>query len=189
MTELGLSCDMWALVPWPGIEPRLPALGARNLSHWTTRGTHPLWVSFKKHWEKGCILRKGLFSKSFREKWQEPHLWHPVSENHVSCWSEGFRMEAGVFTGFLPPLSGLEIEQILTPVWFSVLNPLSIMLPWWSKIFLQNCHLSTQPLSVRFPAIDALCSLLFQDPWGTTDQGDGSGRPPCSHEELLRTGE
>ena len=39
-------------------------------------------------------------------------------------------MEAGVFTGFLPPLSGLEIEQILTPVWFSVLNPLSIMLPW-----------------------------------------------------------
>ena len=32
-----LSCGMWDLVPWPGIEPRPPALGARSLSHWTTR--------------------------------------------------------------------------------------------------------------------------------------------------------
>ena len=28
---------MWALVPWPGMEPRPPALGAQSLSHWTTR--------------------------------------------------------------------------------------------------------------------------------------------------------
>ena len=32
-----LSCDMWDLVPWPGIEPRDPAWWARNLSYWTTR--------------------------------------------------------------------------------------------------------------------------------------------------------
>ena len=32
-----LSCGMWDLVPWPGIEPRHPALGAWSLSHWTTR--------------------------------------------------------------------------------------------------------------------------------------------------------
>ena len=31
------SCGMWDLVPWPGIEPGPPALGARSLSHWTTR--------------------------------------------------------------------------------------------------------------------------------------------------------
>ena len=31
------SCSMWDLVPWPGIEPRLPTLGMRSLSHWTTR--------------------------------------------------------------------------------------------------------------------------------------------------------
>ena len=30
-----LSCGIWDLVPWPGIEPR--DLGARNPSHWTTR--------------------------------------------------------------------------------------------------------------------------------------------------------
>ena len=31
------SCSMWDLFPWPGIEPGSPALGAWNLSHWTTR--------------------------------------------------------------------------------------------------------------------------------------------------------
>ena len=28
---------MWDLVPWPGMEPRPPALGAWGLSHWTTK--------------------------------------------------------------------------------------------------------------------------------------------------------
>ena len=31
------SCGMWHLVPFPGMEPRLPALGAQSLSRWTTR--------------------------------------------------------------------------------------------------------------------------------------------------------
>ena len=30
-------CGMWDLVPWPGIEPEAPRLGAQNLSRWTTR--------------------------------------------------------------------------------------------------------------------------------------------------------
>ena len=30
---------MWDLVPWPGIEPGPPALGAQSLSHWTARET------------------------------------------------------------------------------------------------------------------------------------------------------
>ena len=37
LAALGLSCRMWALVPWPGFEPWLPALGAQSLSRWTTR--------------------------------------------------------------------------------------------------------------------------------------------------------
>ena len=32
-----LSCGMWDLVPWPGIEPGPRALGVQSLSHWTTR--------------------------------------------------------------------------------------------------------------------------------------------------------
>ena len=37
MVALGLSCSMWDLVPWSGIEPGLLALIAWSLSHWTTR--------------------------------------------------------------------------------------------------------------------------------------------------------
>ena len=37
VTAPGLSCSTWDLVPWPGIEPSPPALGARSLSHWTTK--------------------------------------------------------------------------------------------------------------------------------------------------------
>ena len=32
-----LSCSMWELVPWPGIEPGPCTLGSWSLSHWTTR--------------------------------------------------------------------------------------------------------------------------------------------------------
>ena len=31
------SCSMRDVVPWPGIEPGSPALGAWTLNHWTTR--------------------------------------------------------------------------------------------------------------------------------------------------------
>ena len=37
----GLCCGMWDLVPCPKIEPRSPALGARSLTHWTTREVPP----------------------------------------------------------------------------------------------------------------------------------------------------
>ena len=53
-----LYCGIWDLVPWPGIEPKLPALGVQSLSHWTTRET-PLpilrdklgcWEASSKAW-------------------------------------------------------------------------------------------------------------------------------------------
>ena len=40
LAVLGLSYGMQDLVPPPGTEPRLPALGAQNLSHWTP-GKYP----------------------------------------------------------------------------------------------------------------------------------------------------
>ena len=42
-----LSFGMWGLVPWPGIKPGPPALGAQSLSHWITRevpGLLQLWL-------------------------------------------------------------------------------------------------------------------------------------------------
>ena len=49
LAALGLSCGMWDQVPWPGIKPRAPALGAWSLSHWTTRevpGSVPSYTFF-----------------------------------------------------------------------------------------------------------------------------------------------
>ena len=37
-----VNSGMWDLVPWSGMEPRAPALGAPSLSHWTTREVHLL---------------------------------------------------------------------------------------------------------------------------------------------------
>ena len=42
-----LSCGLRDLVPWPGIEPGPPALGAKSLSHWTTREV-PIHTFVKK---------------------------------------------------------------------------------------------------------------------------------------------
>ena len=40
-----LNCGMWDLVPWSGIELGPPTLGARSLSHWTTREVPRQWHS------------------------------------------------------------------------------------------------------------------------------------------------
>ena len=47
-----LSCNMWDLIPWSGIEPRPPALGPWSLSHWTTREVSVL--SCAKHVAQSC---------------------------------------------------------------------------------------------------------------------------------------
>ena len=45
----GLICGMWDLVPWSGMEPRSPVLGAWSLSHWTIREV--LLYDFFAHFE------------------------------------------------------------------------------------------------------------------------------------------
>ena len=55
------SCRMWDLVPWPGIKPRPPALGAGNLSHQTTKEVpDPLFLSLTfEHgisWQSLCCF-------------------------------------------------------------------------------------------------------------------------------------
>ena len=46
MCGLLVAACMWDLVPWPGVKPGPPALGAQSLTHWTTREVpkmHPLF--------------------------------------------------------------------------------------------------------------------------------------------------
>ena len=64
-----LSCGIWDLVPWPGIEPRPPELGAQSLISWTTREVpHPclfelqgsLAAPFCLYPTHTCVLRASV---------------------------------------------------------------------------------------------------------------------------------
>ena len=72
-----LSCGMWDLVPWPRIEPRPPTLGARSLSHWTTREVPPqLFKKFSKVRKVGkCILVKAR--RTLWGSWAWKPFWVP----------------------------------------------------------------------------------------------------------------
>ena len=35
---------IWDLAPWPGVEPQIPSLGMRSLSHWTIREIPSLFI-------------------------------------------------------------------------------------------------------------------------------------------------
>ena len=57
LAALGLSCNMWDLVPWPGIEPRALHWEHKSLSHWTTREVPPsyYWMDFKESSGMFCL--------------------------------------------------------------------------------------------------------------------------------------
>ena len=57
----GLTSGTWDLVPCPGIEPEPPALGAWNLSHWTTGEVPPLGFTTLVY--EGCSFLGSLDGK------------------------------------------------------------------------------------------------------------------------------
>ena len=83
--ELSVAACVWDLVPWPGIEPRPLALGARSLNHCTTREVPNLWFSItlflceQWHTSWNSLLSSALsgfwkaatdFSKKITHEWQ-----------------------------------------------------------------------------------------------------------------------
>ena len=74
----GLSSSMWDLVSWPGIEPGFPALGAWNLSHWTTREV-PKRKLF--YFEKTTLM-----GKKFLNLLGSPINTRPPGMSHSECW-------------------------------------------------------------------------------------------------------
>ena len=73
---LGLSCGIWDLIPWSGIEPGPLSLGAWSLSHWTTREV-PSDGAYSPLWDteilSGTLTGKNtlicLFGFSFLNRW------------------------------------------------------------------------------------------------------------------------
>ena len=71
------------LVPWPGVEPRPPALGTQNLNHWTTREVPSLSGPLKKNF--AYTYFKGTAWKLNR--WFPfPQLSYMVRENSKGGW-------------------------------------------------------------------------------------------------------
>ena len=90
LTALGLSCSMgtfsrgmWDLVPWTGIEPGTPALGALSLNHWTTRE-----VPTSAFWEK--VIAPHSSTLTWKIPWtEEPgRLLHGVAKKQT--WLSNF---------------------------------------------------------------------------------------------------
>ena len=51
-----LSCGVWNLVPWPGIKPSPPGLGAWGVTHWNTRKVCFSDVESASHtWDKSHL--------------------------------------------------------------------------------------------------------------------------------------
>ena len=61
-----LSCSLWALVPWPGIEPRPSASGQSCLSPWTTgKSLPPISSVFTRQRFIYLVREEGLRKPSF----------------------------------------------------------------------------------------------------------------------------
>ena len=74
------SCGMWDPVPWLGMEPGPPALGAPSFSHWTTSEVPKhivLILFFWQHWAAFGIL------VSWPGIHPEPPVMEVQSLNHV----------------------------------------------------------------------------------------------------------
>ena len=62
------SCDMWDLVPWPGIKPRLPATGGHSPGHWITRAVPGLFLHILSM-PAFLLLRHSLVSQKTHSLW------------------------------------------------------------------------------------------------------------------------
>ena len=87
-----LSWGLWDLVPWLGVEPGPPALGAQSLNHWTTREVTtiihfiPLCICTLKLYSKGIWMNENSFLPSFPPLFL---LYHLLSFLEMSRWRKG----------------------------------------------------------------------------------------------------
>ena len=119
----GLSCSMWDQVPWPGIEPWPPALGAQSLSRWTTREVQDLRLQSlnaevrHKHGNSRCVSQvsrtHGLAVLSLRKRIICFHLEKPAERGSGEDWAV-FHYEA------VPRLS---IQVVMLENWSMLWGP------------------------------------------------------------------
>ena len=88
------SCWMWDLVPWAGIKPRPPALGAPSLNHWTTREAPISRLLFSQ--QRECLkVFKDTEKCLHYNKWKigKILLWFSTDEIHTQIGKNTFKVK------------------------------------------------------------------------------------------------
>ena len=80
-------CGTWDLVPWPGIIPRPPELGAWSLNHLTTREVLKTFRYFTEWTAKYKILRNNTLALLETSQLTQATFWHNNSFSIIK-WSE-----------------------------------------------------------------------------------------------------
>ena len=80
-----LSCSIWDLVPWPGIEPRSPTLGVWHFNHWPT-GKSIFTILLFLFWGLAAAAPP---SRGFprQEHWSGLPFPSPMHESEKSKWT------------------------------------------------------------------------------------------------------
>ena len=127
LSEPGLSCTMWDLVPWPGIKPRSPASGGWSLSRWTSREvpTTSLNLTLLFRWIVSLIKCQTLYKTSHSNKM--PVSFVSSSQNNPNSLN---------LSSFFPPSVPSSFHPFISSFLF-----LWAFLNW--TIFLFNQHLLT----------------------------------------------
>ena len=90
-----LSCGIWYLVPWPGIKPGPPALGAQPLSHWSTREGQCLVYVFKSYTRLLRPAQRSGFPGDSKEFPRDLLTRHGPLQDSKKVLMPGF--QAGIF--------------------------------------------------------------------------------------------
>ena len=115
----GLSCNMWDLVPWPGMDPRPATMGVLSLSHRITWDVpkHYFWVhlwgclrkisNVSSRWSKAdCLSHCGWALFNLLKVWLEPKRE-----------GEDFFLSAWAGTGIFPEHSWVSGLQTRTRIY------------------------------------------------------------------------
>ena len=148
-----LSCCLWDLVPWPGIKPRPPALGAWHLSHWTTREV-PLSANFFLMFYLHCfifIMLSVQFSHSVVSNSLRPHeLQHsrlpspsPTPRDYSNSCPSSQWCHPAISSSVVPFSSCL---QSLTA---SGSFPMSQLFPWGGQSIGVSASVSVLPMNTQ----------------------------------------
>ena len=85
---------MWDLIPWPGIEARLPTLGALSLNHWTTKEAPISGLLFSQQRECLKVFKDTEKCLHYnKRKIGKISLWFSTDEIHTQIGKNTFKVK------------------------------------------------------------------------------------------------